>query len=270
MFGRFRTAALVGLGMVLAVAGVIGIYAAFQPILRANLAAPTPISPQSENVVIASRDIPLGAILSEADLATAQVPVQFIPRNAVSEIQNAVGRYTQASLVEGQMILGHQLADPTNETHDTAFALADDQVLMAFHPHDLISELAIVERGDIVDIFVSASVSADVVNSEGGTVQGEESQTTLFTFDALQAVRVTAMIASIIPPDEGSNSSPKITVQGYLLALSPQDALLLKHLRDSGAIFDMVLRAPTSSATFSLTPISKQYLIDRFGLYISQ
>jgi pilus assembly protein CpaB len=262
--------ALVGLGIILAVAGVIAIYAAFQPILRANLAAPTPVSPLSESVVIAARDIPLGALLSEADLGTAQVPVQLIPRNAVSEIQNAVGRYTQASLVEGQMILGHQLADPTNETHDTAFTLADDQVLMAFHPNDLISELAIVERGDIVDIFVSASVSTDVLNSEGEPVPGAESQTTLFTFDALQAVRVTAMIASIIPPEEGSNSSPQISVQGYLLALNPQDALLLKHLRDSGGIFDLVLRAPTSSATFGLNAVSKQTLIDRFGLYISQ
>jgi len=41
---------------------------------------------------------------------------------------------------------------------------------------------------------------------------------------------------------------------------------VLKHLKDSGAIFDFVLRSPTSNLLFELEPVTEDYLIDLFGL----
>ena len=40
----------------------------------------------------------------------------------------------------------------------------------------------------------------------------------------------------------------------------------LKHLKDTGATFDLVLRAPTSTQLFSLTPVTDEYLIERYQL----
>jgi hypothetical protein len=59
-------------------------------------------------------------------------------------------------------------------------------------------------------------------------------------------------------------------VRAYLLALSPQDALILKHLQDTGAKFDLVLRAPTSIELFDLTPVIPDYLVDRYELEIKK
>jgi hypothetical protein len=53
-------------------------------------------------------------------------------------------------------------------------------------------------------------------------------------------------------------------VRAYLLALTPQDALTLKHLKDNGATYDFVLRAPTSTQLFELQTITTDYLIDRY------
>jgi pilus assembly protein CpaB len=53
-----------------------------------------------------------------------------------------------------------------------------------------------------------------------------------------------------------------------MLALAPQDALVLKHLKDTGAIFDLVLRAPTSTELFDLTPVTSQYISERYQLLI--
>jgi len=58
----------------------------------------------------------------------------------------------------------------------------------------------------------------------------------------------------------------QVVVQAYLLALEPQDAMVLKFLRDTGAIFDVVLRAPTSSGHFELTPVTAQYIRELYGL----
>jgi hypothetical protein len=42
--------------------------------------------------------------------------------------------------------------------------------------------------------------------------------------------------------------------------------LVLKFLKDTGANFDMVLRAPTSSGQFQLTPVTAQYIRELYGL----
>jgi hypothetical protein len=43
---------------------------------------------------------------------------------------------------------------------------------------------------------------------------------------------------------------------------------VLKHLKDIGAQFDFVLRSPTSTEIFDLTPINSDYLMDRYELEI--
>ena len=57
-------------------------------------------------------------------------------------------------------------------------------------------------------------------------------------------------------------------VKSYLLALSPQDALVLKHLKDTNATFDIVLRSPTSTVQFDLTPVTEEFIIEFYKLEI--
>jgi hypothetical protein len=61
-------------------------------------------------------------------------------------------------------------------------------------------------------------------------------------------------------------SPQDIRVRAYLLALNAQDALVLKHMRDQGAIFDLVLRSPTSNELFEVSPVTEEYLLQRFQL----
>jgi hypothetical protein len=158
---------------------------------------------------------------------------------------------------------------------------------MAFPASDLMSSLSIIQRGDLVDIFVTMSQEVRVV-PEGEedlvVAEGEEEPTEVrtLTFDAMQRVEITALVVDIITEDQGTVAVPlntqgeqppqptpkpsDVKIKAYLLALLPQDALVLKYLKDSGATFDMVLRAPTSDQLFDLSTVTSDYLIDRFEL----
>ena len=93
----------------------------------------------------------------------------------------------------------------------------------------------------------------------------------------MQRVEITALVADIIVNDEQVRAEAgedetvprrSVNIQAYLLALDPQDALILKFLKDSGANFDLVLRAPTSTGQFNLTPVTAEYLQELYGLEI--
>jgi hypothetical protein len=120
--------------------------------------------------------------------------------------------------------------------------------------------------------------------SVSGTANDEFIET-LITYDAFQQTEITAVIADIVYEEQeqtaqvnlnpqGTPQPPaqpqpsQITVQSLMLALDPQDALVLKHLKDLGAIFDFVLRSPTSTEFFELAPVTSDYLLDKYELEI--
>lgn len=282
---------------IVAIIVIIGIVLAGFFILRSatltDIAStdPTP-APQAKTIVlVAANDMFIGDVVGSEDMKELEVPVEIVPRNAVSPEDDILGKFLKVDLVKGEILLSHNLADPTNNIHDIGFILADDHVLFAFPSEDLISQEDVINRGDIVDFFVTLPQTVEVINEDAAPGEEEEEVTQLFTFDALQKVGVTAILVDIISEeDEESQANPtgldtelvgeseqtEVTrpmkrdynLRTYLFALDPQDALLLKFLKDSGAIFDIVLRAPTSDIEFDLTPITSEYIVELYGLEI--
>jgi len=288
---KLRGIILALLGLVLLGAGGVAVFLLF---LRVNTPAvevqPTPIPVVKTSVVVASHDIFLGELLGQEDLALIEVPVETAPRDALATIEEALDRFTRVDLVQGEMILSHNLADPTNVNHDLAYILDDNHVLLAFPAEDLMSQQSIIQRGDIVDILATVNIAAvntapeaatESMTTEQQIQQPTEEETILtqnVTVDAYQGVTISALVADIVVTEEQQEQDPisvtnppdrnQIIVQAYLLSLPPQDALLLKYLIDAGAIFDMVIRAPTSTEEFELTPITSEYLTELYGLGI--
>ncbi len=288
-------------GIIIVLAGIVVIFVGVFVLgnfVRQSLAPPPPptaIPVITESIAVASHDLALGALLKASDLQLMDIPVGLTPRDVITDIEMAVGRITKAQMVSGEMILAHNLADPTNISHDLAFVLGKDLVVMAFPANDLMSQINLLQRGDVVDLFTSVEVEQPKGQTGLGdttTDQQQQAQKKLFTFDALQRVGVTAIIIDIIDNKGSSggsvtsaaanvtaNSTPvptptpepsSVVTKAYLLALTPQDALVLKHLIDSGGIFDFVLRDPTSTELYSLSPVMQEYLIDRYQLKVKE
>jgi Flp pilus assembly protein CpaB len=275
------------IGIIIAVVGVgligLGILA-INNVLKRSFAPPTQPTPVPEvttDIVITTHDMAVGSVINREDVQLATVPVNLVPRDAMQTIESALGKMTIVHLIQGEMVLQHHLADPTNVSHDIGYIIEDDQVLMAFPASDLISGLGVLQRGDTVDIFASMTVEVTPTTTTPGvatTTQQEETITRMFTFDAFQQVQVTAIVVDVVQ-EQGSSTTPQgeaqptpnpanVRVKAYLLAMNAQDALVLKQMRDSGAIFDFVLRSPTSNELFELTPVTVDYLIQRYELTV--
>lgn len=285
-------------GIIIAVVGIamiaIGLFVLSRLVRQAlaPLPAPTPIPVTTEKVLITTHDIGIGTLLTAEDIVQVDMPIELVPRDALSDPIEAVGRLVKVNMVANELVLGHNLADPTNASHDLAFIIGDNQVLVAFPSQDLMSTLGVLQPGDNVDILVSLNQVVEVIPATGGTTtagQEEQTVTKLFTFDAMQRVVIQAIIADVVTeqgtapvsatvvrtasgtPVPTPTPNPAVrNVRAYLLAVSPQDALVLKHLRDSGAIFDIVLRSPTSKELFELSPVMSDYINDRYQLQIEK
>jgi len=236
------------------------------------------------SIVVLTRDMSLGDRINAGDVILSEVPVEVVPRDAITSLDGIEGKILKSDMVQGEMLLSHNVADPTNNNHDLSFILADTHVMMAFPATDQMSKENIIQRGDVIDIFATFE---EEVKQVPGTTQtttsgNEEPVMRVFTVDTFQKVSVTALVLDIINVEEAQSTGVNLTgagnttatttttteISSYLLALSPQDALVLKHLKDVNAKFDFVLRSPTSTVQFDLTPVTEEYIIELYGLEI--
>lgn len=281
MNSRVRT------GLLIAIAGLfliaVGVFAAIRfldiNIIPSGISpTPTPAAETKVKVAFAANDVAAGTVLTEQDVTLAEIPLVYAPRDTIPNLDNAVGRISKVDLFGGEMILQHNLADPTGQIYDIAYILDEAHVLMAMPATDLMSKESLIKRGDIVGILVSIEEKLAPGDQTTGATEEEAKNAQQVSFSAFKRLEITAIVIDIIQ-DEGGNTAAgatpqanvgprrdQVVIQAYLIALDPQSALVLKYLKDAGAIFDFVLLAPTSSGQFDLTPVTSQFIKELYGL----
>ena len=139
---------------------------------------------------------------------------------------------------------------------------------MAFPTTDLMSSLSILKAGDRVDILVSLKLKRRTESATVSTTGGARPDTTEedfpVTFDAMENAEIAAVVAGATAEAGKGATAPATRPSALLLAFAPQDALVVKNLKDAGAIIDIVLRAPTDKQHYETQPVDLQYGLDRF------
>jgi Flp pilus assembly protein CpaB len=257
-------------GVVLAVlAGLLAISVIF----RASESVAPPAQERAEvDVVVAARFIAVRELIQSSDVEMKAVPVDVVPVDAAYSVVQVAGQMAVTPFSPGQMILISQVVSPTIKGEHLGFLLEEGQVAMAYPPVDLMSNIGVLQPGDHIDLLFSLGIS---VEAEGGVVGGvaeegvaEGGTEELVTFYTLQNVELLTFVHAAAQTREDGTTIPGGPV-ALVLALDPQGALILKHLKDRGsAILDIVLRAPEDEELFDTQPVHMDYLIDRYQLRI--
>ena len=258
-------------GFVWLLAGVVvallSAFVAFQTLSRAAAQSATPVGSggPSVTVVTAARTIPVRTLLTAADVAVREVPVESVPEGAVAGLASAEGRLTLSDLVPGEILVAGRLVDPNVVAADgrTALQLVDDEVLVAIPATALLSQLDVLKPGDHVDLFFSL----EFPENRAGNDDDKEQQA---TFDLLQNVTVVALpgLQNAAETAQGAAAGQGALPEALLVTLRPQDALQLKYVLDAGCTLDLALRAPGADQPYDVTPVDVDYLIDRLKIPI--
>jgi hypothetical protein len=74
------------------------------------------------------------------------------------------------------------------------------------------------------------------------------------------------------PEETRGQEEEEVAPRGRALVLKadPQDAVVLKYIRDSEGIIDLVLRSPTNGTLFEVEPVNVNYLMLRYGILLPE
>jgi Flp pilus assembly protein CpaB len=231
-------------------------------------------------VVVALTHITSTQAITEAQISLQEWPADIIPDGAATSIDDVVGRIAMGDVYPGEVIVSMRLADPDVSTDAVAFTMDEDKVIFALPPDDLMSNINLLRPGDVIDILFSLKPEEEVKATPGvRPAAGEGEQPValadpLFTTDVLQAQRITAIVVNMPEPRaqaaqaaEGAVvPTPVAEPRAILLALEPQDALILKYFRDAGGMMDIVLRHRNNESLIEVEAVNYDYIKDLYGL----
>lgn len=220
-----------------------------------------PVAPEAPtvDVVVSTRALEVRDQIQAGDVELRKAPADIVPDGAARSLEQVVGSLTMVPLAPDQMIMTTNVVTPTMKGEHVAFLMDKTKVAMAFPTGDLMSRVDMLKPGDHVDLLFTLEIEA-AGDGRGGPV----------TFNALQNLEV----AAVIHPEElGGRTASQAAGQlasplAIIFALDPQDALVLKHLKDVGGAADIVLRAPEASKITETQTVTINYIIDRYRVRI--
>jgi Flp pilus assembly protein CpaB len=247
----------VGLGLAI-IAGL----ATFRILTQVSAVRSSEQQVQTATVVVALVDMAPRTVLTDTALALRQVPIEVVPVGAVTTLDEARGKLTLDAVSAGEILLSRRLADPTNKSQNIAFTMPEGKVAIALPGSDRLTRSGALKAGDKVDLLFSLD-----------TAGGSGDPKTLVTLSAIQNLEITAIVLpSALAEAVGRSSLGKTSgdvrtgeVEPVLLvAVDPQDALVLKYLIDANAVMDVALRAATDEQVRGVESVTIDYMADRY------
>jgi pilus assembly protein CpaB len=193
--------------------------------------------PSTTKVVAAAADIPLGTVLTAANLTTVDI-AGSMPKGALLKPESAIGRGVVANIYQGEPILESRLA-PVGSGGGLAATIPDGMRAIAVRVDDVVGVAGFVTPGMHVDVLVSGMPPGanNAPNSRQAQL-GTEVKT------VLQNIQVLSAGVNIQKDAEGKPQS----VQVVNLLVTPEQAETLS-LITSGVKIQLALRNPLDTKT---------------------
>lgn len=197
----------------------------------------------TDKVVVAATDIPLGSKIIPTMLSTADWPRGSVPDGAFNDVQRLQDRVVKVGVLRGEAVLEGKLA-PEGTKGGLAAIIAPGKRAMSVRVNDVVGVAGFALPGNYVDVLVNAE------QEQGGKPQDKRQ----ISMTVLENVLVLA-VAQEAGRDE---TKPKV-VSAVTLELSPGDAEKLDLARSVGSL-SLVLRNQVDKDAVSTAGITKDQL----------
>lgn len=223
---------------------------------------------ETVDMLVVTRDVPERTILTPAMVTIRKTVPEARPTGVLTNPSQVEGRMTLTRLYAGDPVIPSKLAD-TNGHSGLTYTLEPGKVAITFPASDILTTGAL-RVGDHVDLLITVNVDEKEAGASANQAQqsgGNEGPLPPTTQTAMQNLRILGIGSVAGPLKEGMSIDRPEKVNLITFAVSHQDALILKALKDSKSVrFDLVLRAAGDDQIVETEPVTIQTIIEKYKL----
>lgn len=210
------------------------------------LAANVPVA--TRPLPIAARPLEAGETITPDDYLMKEFPLDLVPVGAIATVEELDNQVLVAPVGQGETFSPRVLRG--NDAARTSQRIKEGYVLFAFPIVDLMSKINIIQDGDRIDLLLTM-VAPATDDQEGGL-------TTAITLQNIEVFQVLRPAAS----DE--EDAPQGDAISLLLLMKPEDAVMVKYIKDSGGVIDFALRSSMDEAEVTAPAVNQWELFRRY------
>ncbi len=247
---------------------------------------PKPAPIQTRKVIVAVQDLPAGTPIVPDAITIMDKPINEVPADALSSPEKLRGKVAAVDIYRGDIITTDMLTTKEKILQEKPISLIPPgKVAFTIRVDELSSVAYSIQPGDYVDVLVGIDL-VDVQREtqcqtpcpEGFTGEQIPRHVTQLTLQNVQVLNVGlrtivptkgAETEASAPAEAQAQQTPQPVSYNYVTLLLPQqDALVLKYLREIGAIVDLALRNPDDKNVVSTEAVTIEYILRRFNIPI--
>jgi pilus assembly protein CpaB len=234
-------------------------------------------------VVVATQSIARGSEIRADFVEFADVNEEDIPNGAANQSQAVIGAIAKRDFARGEVITMQDIVLPWAPRRITdTLLIDDDKLVVVLEADDVLSQWGGVIPGDRVDLLFTLDIiletpmyPPEVLGADEGIQLIERDQSLDNTSVlALQNLEVLEILEEPTPPgaaqQEEEGAPVELPGRALLLQIDPQDAVILKYLRDSEATIDVALRARDNDTQYEVDAVNINYLMLRYGIVLPE
>ena len=226
--------------VVVILALVCGASAAVGVLQLRQSAAPQVVQPETVSVVVASREIPRGRMVTADDLRLRELPKEAIPEGTLTKAEDAVDRAVVIQILAGEFVLDAKLAGKDAGRGLAALVPKGMRAFTIQASRAATSVAGFILPGNKVDVLLNLRAQGAQDETGGG------STTTL-----LQSIEILAVEQRLDAPTENKTNYKEIN--SVTLLVTPEQAALLDLGQNMGQL-TLSLRNPEDTAEADTRP----------------
>jgi len=237
---------------------------------------PAPVAAPKQPVVVALNPIAANQVIRVDNVRLEER--DKLQSGAAVEVQAVVGATALRDIAQGEQILMQDLRVVTG-TQQLPFLLGNDKLAVVLPANDILSKWGAVMPGDHVDVLFTLDVLLETPMYPQDIRTAEEAALYAIVRDqhfdnvsvlTLQNLEVLQILEEPMTEEQAAQETPPPRARALVLKVDPQDAVVLKYLRDTTGIIDLALRSPDNEALFTVQPVNVNYLMLRYGIVLPQ
>ncbi len=220
------------------------------------------------SILVAARSIAAGVPIVAEDIATREVPEDYIQPGAVAATVNIVGVVAQSQILEGEQILRNKLGAPPEKPRMMSEITPKGKRAVSVAVDNIASLAGLLQQGDYVDALAiisppPGSTLYTIVNKAPG---GQENKTdkkvvTLPLFQHVQVLAIGSDMGGVRSEQAKEKVSGNAAVTTVTLSLTPQESALASFIQEQGKI-RLIMRANTDVSQTEVDPVNWDNLFE--------
>jgi pilus assembly protein CpaB len=197
---------------------------------------------------VAARQLEPGSQITSTDYLLKDFPLDLVPITAISNTLELENKTLIATVAQGGTFYDTQFLGAKSAI--VSQQIEAGYVVFAFPMEDLLSKSDVISEGDNIDLLLT-------IDNPGI----EENAPTKATLITVQNIEVLQILKEAVDA-ENNQSQPT----ALLLRVKPEDAVMIKFVKDSGGVIDFTLRSAVDQNIYQVAPITFDEFAKRYGV----